>query len=221
MLSNVKAYICGRLSQIMPKTHRVDEDVKEFCGWPRIMELIDRAGKGEDKALIAALFLTGGRISEVLGLRRDNFDLSRENVIVVKAMPVSKRFKKVGEYVVAGKKRWKTEKEYDERTFPIMRREQPVPILLSWLKRIHGKDQQLFEMTRVQAFLMIRRLGQDLYPHWFRAQRASQLAAEYGFDLHDLMDYFHWRDIQIALHYSRLGWQGLERKMSIQNRQAP
>jgi len=197
----------------MPKTHRVDVDVKEFCGWDYLMRIIKRARKGEERALIATLFLTGGRVSEVLQLRRDHFDLSNEKVILVKGMPVEKRFRKVGEYKIGGKVKWDTVKEFDERTFPIMRSEPLVPTLLEWLNGIHDKDKLLFDMSRTKAFYIVRDVEKDLYPHWFRAQRASQLAAEYGFDLHSLMDYFHWKDIQIALHYSRLGWQGLARKM--------
>mgnify|MGYP001143080711 CR=1 FL=1 len=201
---------------IMPKTHRVDVDVKEFCGWDEIKRILHRAKEGEERALIAALFLTGGRISEVLRLVKENFDLSRPDVVLVKGMHVSKRFKKVGEYwaMVDGKKkkRWKTEKVAEDRTFPIMRYEPPVPILLNWLKGIPSGG-KLFQMSRVQAFLTIRSLGPDLYPHWFRAQRASQLASEYDFDLHQLMDYFHWKDIHIAMHYSRLGWKGMAKQM--------
>lgn len=203
----------------MPKTHNVFDDVKEFCGWPKLMGIINRANKGEERALLAALFLTGGRISEVLRLTPANFDLSKKDIVVVKTMPVSKKFKKVGDRyeVIAGKRRkvgWVTEPVKDDRTIPIPRKEPPVPILLEWVARFKG-EQRIFRMSRVQAFLEIRKLGPDLYCHWFRAQRASQLASEYDYDLHDLMDYFHWKDIKIAMHYSRLGYRGLARKMLV------
>jgi len=200
----------------MPKTHRVDKDVKEFCGWAALMEIINKARLTRDKALIATTFLTGGRISEVLLLRKSNFDLSNPDVVLVKNMRVLKRYEKKGERMVNGKKRWITELKKDYRTFPILKKEPPVPILEDWLKGIKGKDERLFSVSRVQAFLMIRGLGQNLYPHWFRAQRACQLASEYGFDLHDLMDFFTWKDIKIALHYSKLGWKGLAKKMGVQ-----
>ena len=65
-----------------------------------------------DQALIATLFETGGRVSEVLQLRRENFEWDDE-IIVVTGMRVLKRFRKVGEYVDAsGRKRWVTEPVY-------------------------------------------------------------------------------------------------------------
>lgn len=199
----------------MPKTHRVDEDVQEFCGWPELMRIIHSAKPGRDQALIAATFLTGGRISEVLLLKRGNFDLSNKEILIVKSMPVLKRFKKVGERIVDGKKKWITEKQLAYRTFPIVRKETAVPVLENWLKRFRHKDEQLFDVNRVKAFLIIRALGKDLYPHWFRAQRACQLAYDYGFDVHDLMDFFQWKDIRITMHYSSLGYKGLAKRMGV------
>lgn len=199
----------------MPKTHSVDQDVKEFCGWKKLMEIINRAKQRRDQALIATIFLTGGRISEVLLLTKGIFDLSNRDVIIVKSMRILKRYEKIGERVVNGKKKWITRLKKDYRTFPIVRKEPPVPILEDWLERIKRKDQVLFTISRVQAFLIIRGLGKELYPHWFRAQRACQLAFQYGFDLHDLMDFFAWKDIKIALHYSKLGWKGLAKKMGV------
>lgn len=196
----------------MPKTHRVDKDVREFCGWPKLMEILSRASPGRDRALIATIFLTGGRISEVLLLRRSSFNLSEPTVIVVKSMRVLKRFRKVGEKIVEGKKRWITEELEDYRSFPISRKEPPVPILEEWLGGLKGEE-KLFDISRVKAFQIVRGLGKELYPHWFRAQRACQLAVDYGFDLHELMDYFYWKDIKIAMHYSKLGWRGLAKKM--------
>ena len=224
----------------MPKTHRVDKDVMEFCGWPRLMSIINQAHPGRDRTLVATLFLTGGRISEVLLLKKENFDLSHEDVIVVKSMPLVKRFQRVtktkkwkcvshcnkrwGEKPSSEEFRtheiqeyvgWATKPLKDYRTFPIVRKDPPVPILEEWLNRIPRKELKLFSISRVQAFLIIRGLGENLYPHWFRAQRACQLAYEYDYDLHDLMDFFVWKDFKIAMHYSRLGWKGLAKKMGV------
>jgi integrase len=199
----------------MPKTHSVHEDVREFCGWPKLMEIVNRAKKGETKALIAALFLTGGRISEVLMLTRGNFTLSKDKkYLLIKGMPIVKRFRKVGEWIDdEGKRRKKTEKLTEYRTIPIPIKEPLTKILLDWVSRFKRKDQKIFNTTRVMAFYDIRKLGEDLYPHWFRAQRASQLASEYGFQEHQLMEFFAWKDYKTAMHYSRLGWKDLAKQM--------
>ncbi len=52
-----------------------------------------------------------------------------------------------------------------------------------------------------------------LWQHWIRAQRASQLRSEYGFTEADLMEFFGWLDYKTALHYSRLGYTNLAKKM--------
>lgn len=52
-----------------------------------------------------------------------------------------------------------------------------------------------------------------MWPHWFRAQRASQLVADYGFEVMDLVDFFRWEKSDVALTYARRGWRGLASKM--------
>jgi hypothetical protein len=53
-----------------------------------------------------------------------------------------------------------------------------------------------------------------LWNHWFRSQRASQLAFEYDFKEADLMEWFGWLDYKTALHYSHLGYGKLAEKMT-------
>jgi hypothetical protein len=53
----------------------------------------------------------------------------------------------------------------------------------------------------------------NLWLHWFRSQRASQLVAEYGFEVIDLVDFFSWESYNTALTYARRGWRGLALKM--------
>ncbi|TET20620.1 site-specific integrase [Candidatus Bathyarchaeota archaeon] len=87
----------------------VDEDVEEFCGWEFLTRLTNECDntlyrflpdkfRKRDKALVATAFLTGGRISEVLMLRRSNFEFQEER-IVVKDMALLKRYEKIREYL--------------------------------------------------------------------------------------------------------------------------
>lgn len=68
-----------------------------------------------------------------------------------------------------------------------------------------------------RAYKCVRELGVKLgtwiTPHWFRAQRASQLALEYGLGLHELAEWFRWKNLEVAMHYSRFGYKGLAMKM--------
>jgi site-specific recombinase XerD len=195
------------------KTKRSVDIIESFCGWDYLLKLVEKCKSNRNKALISALFETGGRISEVLELKKDDFFIQKPYVIV-KAMIVLKRYKKIGEKIDSkGKRRWVTEKKPGRRTFPIHTKEPLSVFLIDYLKKI--KSNQLFSLSRVQAYRIVRNLDDNIFPHWFRAQRASQLALEYGFSVHDLIDFFSWKSLQTAIHYSRMGWKGLASKMNI------
>ena len=178
-----------------------------------------------DQALIATLFLTGGRVSEVISLRKNNFNLhASPYAIEVTDMLREKSFRKIDEVELPnGKKRWITEKIMaTRRDFPILKNEALVPYLTSWLDHV---DDYLFpspkgsrdHLTRIRVYQIVKdlgkRVGETIWPHWFRSQRASQLASEYGFDLHALIDFFDWKDVETALTYSRLGSKKLTAMM--------
>lgn len=177
-----------------------------------MLDIVDKAGgiksiiySGEFlQALVAALFETGGRISEVLQLRSSHFDLVTDpNFVVVKGMPLVKRKKKRGGHQSSG---------VPTRTFPIKRTDPLWPFLERWVKK-YKPNELLFPLSRTKAYLLVRELGKDLYPHWFRSQRASQLAFDYGWDIPALMEFFAWTHIKTAMRYAHHGFKGLAKKM--------
>jgi len=184
--------------------HSVERDVKEFCGWDRLSEIVEKIGELETpypskmlQALIATLFETGGRVSEVLKLRRGNFDLgSDSSLAIVKAMPVLKR---------------KPETSTD-RTIPIKRSDPLWPYIEAWLED-KKPDDILFDISRSKVWGLLKEIDEELYPHWFRAQRASQLAFEYGWDASRLSEFFAWKHFPTALKYARRGYKGLAEEM--------
>lgn len=81
--------------------HSVKNDVKTFCGWTILLKLVEACKNPLEKALIAFLFETGGRVSEVLSLTVNMFSLNGETqppIIIVSDMPLKKRYRKVDEY---------------------------------------------------------------------------------------------------------------------------
>lgn len=79
-------------------------DSDSFMGYPYLERNvfsplgIDHRG-GMYQAIVAALFQTGGRINEVLDLRRENFDLNvHKELVSVRRMTLLKRYEKVEEY---------------------------------------------------------------------------------------------------------------------------
>lgn len=241
----------------VPKERSVDKDVEGFCGWDFLTRLVDVAPSRFMKGLLATLFETGGRISEVLALRKRNVDFGlHPDVVVVKRMPLVKRFEKIGEIakwkcVGHCKKRWDEKpsplefrthriKEYagwitkpvlDYRTFPIRLDEPLTPFFISWCERVKGENSFLFPIRRSAAFVRVRNVGKklniqvplsnihssQLYDHWFRAERACQLAFDYGFTRDDLREFFEWKERKpdMAERYASLGWIGLAKKMGV------
>jgi hypothetical protein len=137
----------------------VENYVTRFVGWRALKQLINAIplkfegvdGKGRDiyselyHAFFAILFLTGGRLSECLLLKRRNI-IIKENLIYITQMRLLKKYKKVGETVDGeGKKHWQTQKLVKYRPdFTIQRREPFTEILVKWVSRIQDPDAYLF-----------------------------------------------------------------------------
>jgi len=228
---------------------------EEWVGYKPLLELVELAEKPREQAFLSALFLTGSRVSEVLSLRKSNFEVRQnEGLIIVRSMPLFKRYKKLGErisMVVKGQtiRKWVTQKlEKTRKPFPILLSEPLTPFLLSWIEGIPEENSLLFPspykegkpLSRFWAYRFIRKLdkavplelrqklGLDkplvieglkvkdnlhLWLHWFRSQRACCLVSEFSFQLHDLIDWFSWENVETALNYSKRGWRGLAERM--------
>ena len=221
----------------------VSEHVEGWVGWNAMKQLMAEARRRlgrREEAFFTTLFLTGGRVSEVLRLKRGNFDIREdEGLIIVRGMPLLKRYRKVREVETANGKRWITERlEKTRKPFPIVLREPLTPILLKWLEKLKKPEALLFPssyrigepLSRFWAYNQVRRLDDTLplplkkrlglnkpdmhlWLHWFRSQRASQLVEDYSFTVLDLIDWFSWEHEKTALDYARRGWRGLASKM--------
>ena len=199
----------------------VSRDVEEFVGWGTLLRIVEACETPLEKAFIATLFSTGARVSECLQLTRDMFEeIPEEGLIICRGAPLLKRYKKVEELPGGG---WETETvEAYRRPFPLILQEPLMPLVADWIKEAHG---YLFPsprrpgkpLSRAWAFKVCGRLqaatGIDIWPHWFRSQRASQLVSDYQFELLDLLDFFSWDKVDTAITYTRRGPWGLARKM--------
>lgn len=238
----------------MPKERSVDKDIQDFCGWDFLRDLCRAARTQFMRALIAGMFETGGRISEVLALRKRNVILGlHPDVVVIKQMPLIKRFKKVGEvkkwkcvghcnkrwdrkptaaefseHKIKAYQGWKTKPILDFRTFPIRLDE---PLTRHFINWVATQSDLLFPIKRSAAFVRVRKVGEKLnrdipfarihssqiYDHFFRAERACQLAFDYGFARDDLRDFFGWKERKpdMADKYASVGWISLAKKMGV------
>jgi hypothetical protein len=228
---------------------------EEWVGYQPLLELIELASQPREQAFLSALFLTGGRVSEVLALRKGMFEVrGQEHLIIVRGMRLFKRYKKVKELNLTNirgetLRRWVTERlEKTRKPFPILMDEPPTPYLLNWIDSLPNEDSLLFEspynvgkpLTRFWAYRFIRKLDEAVSPelrrklgldkplivegvkvkdklhlwlHFFRSQRACCLVSVFGFQLHDLIDWFSWENVETAMTYAKKGWRGLAEKM--------
>ena len=210
-------------------------DIDRFIGWDTLMMLIEECEHtkykpspawdidpfdysnrliNRDQALIATLFLTGGRVNEVVPLRKNQFEIHPLS-LQVRNMRILKRYKKLSHTVdEQGHKHYETETIAATRGIvPINYAEPLVPVLLKYLKTVddylfpspHQKRDHISDTRAYQIVTKIgKRLGVEVWNHWFRSQRASQLATEYSFDLHRLSDWFKWTQLDTARIYTKL-----------------
>ena len=209
----------------------VEDDVKEFVGFQRLEQLIKLVPQynfNRNQVLFAATFETGGRIEEALGLKKENFTVENETVIV-RNMRLLKRYEKTGSWI-----EWAQEKpknklarlfKYDEekkmfwrnryyteskdeirKEFRFASTEKFADILIKWLDKT---DEHLFpgysgkHLSYSMAYRIITATG--VYPHWLRAQRASCLISEYGWSMEMMMEWMGWEELSTARHYAKYG----------------
>jgi len=160
----------------------VEDYIDEFCGWTALKELIGYIHSEVKKAFFITMFLTGGRVTEVLSLRKHNFEvLENEDVIKITQMHLLKRYKKLDSYVDSeGKNRWHTQKQMKFRkTFTIKRQEPFTKVLEKYLDSIDNSNALLFPSPSFhhRAFnkahgLPLRREKEDPEEHPFTRQWA-------------------------------------------------
>jgi len=104
------------------------------------------------------------------------------------------------------RRKWKTEPKIEVRGTLLLPKFEPlVKYLESWLEKTedylfptyYDTDDNRKWISTTRAYQIVttvgKRLGLELWDHWFRAQRASQLATEYGFREAELDDFFGWK----------------------------
>ncbi|MEM1949394.1 MAG: hypothetical protein QXY50_02880 [Candidatus Caldarchaeum sp.] len=181
-----------------------------WVGWDRMRELVESMGRRDLSALVAFLFLGGLRVSEALAVTADMVHVigfEGQEYVEVRNIRLLKRFEKLGVvYDEYGNRRFETKPRVvtASRVFPVY--EPLVPYFTDhvWaVRKNHGLRERLWSFGRVYAYKVIReRTG--LFPHWFRAMRAVQLAVEYGFSALMLKEFFKWEDLDTVFTYAAL-----------------
>lgn len=204
----------------MMKRRSIERDVQGYCGREFLEMLVDKCVRPVEYGLISGLFVTGCRVSELVMLKPGNVNLkvvSRPRIVLFVNVPVVKRYSR------------KLRRRYVEyRTFPA-RIDDP---LMDWFLDYYEYAKsggRLFPYTRVRVFQIVREVGRrlnmpvpfslihssELYPHWFRAQRARQLRHDYKFTDEELRDWFGWKSSGMPSVYGKMSWIELAEKMGV------
>ncbi len=227
----------GYWSEHEYQRHSVERDValSGFIGWAKFAEILGAADSEKKRNLVVATFKEGGRINEVLKSRHDNFRVVEspedgQEYLLCEALPLSKRWKKVGMELVNGKARMKTVHVEAFRTFALPLKDSIEPYSEEFSKFVLSKSRGLLfpspykskkgePLSTTRAYQIVHQeIGVEgnidiwLYNHLIRAWRASQLRRERKFTPFDLMEFFMWRDMKTALIYAKEGVWGIAGK---------
>jgi len=240
-LAHPNQSVWGKDSVLKRELHRhsVERDVKSFVGWQKLSEIVNVAESigvnGERNAgFVAALFCTGGRVSETLALKPSMITIVKgcvPKLVLVTGMPLSKRYKKLGDFLDdRGHKRYKTEKINATRDFSFRVDEPLVKPMIHWvIHALENRCEWLFPspytdkpLTRKWAYQLIGKVGVkakvEIWPHWFRSQRACCLSSEYELKESTLLEWFQWESWLTAKQYSKRGPLGMAKQMGVQFR---
>ena len=199
---------------------RTNEDIKKRLGLEQIYTLITEKmwpykERKEfyfkrDRALMSLLFLTAGRISEVLSLTKEQFDTQADkNFIIIRNMILVKWLKT------------RKGKPVKHRTAPI-RDEVPLPLkgplsrfaefVQECLRLINEPKDKLFKFKRHRAWQIVNFVtGQ--WCHWFRSQ-AESYYGKYVFNTpFALRDFVGVSDIESLGPYVKTQWRDYQSKL--------
>ncbi|MDW8023429.1 MAG: site-specific integrase [Nitrososphaerota archaeon] len=151
-----------------------------------------------DRALMALLYLTWGRVREVLSLTKKQFDFESEpNFVIIRNMIVVKR------------------KKNAKRKSRAIRDEVPLPkegvlapftkLVLEYLKLVENPEDKLFNIGRNRAYKIVRYVtGQ--WCHWFRSQGESWFGKVFS-NIFALKDYVGVVSAEVLSDYVKTDWR--------------
>lgn len=195
----------------MTRSRRTLKDVKRTWSPEEIYELITGDTwpyktwmshyHCRDRALLSLLYLTAGRVSEVLSLRKKQFDLEEDpDVVVIKNMLTEK----IGEASSC--------LPYRE-TFPLPKQGPLAPfteLVLEYLERLKHPEQKLFPFSRQRAWQIVEHIT-GKWPHWYRAQ-GERLWGKLLKDIIELRDLVNVADIRTLAKYVKTDWRESKEK---------
>jgi len=155
-----------------------------------------------DRALVAFLYLTGARISEVVRqikkYQLEIKDLDGTQYLVIANVNCLKR------------------KEGNEakRNIPInIDKEMSfLKYIFEWVDEL-AEEECIFPISRQTAHNILIRMDENMWPHLMRHLRLTHLTTDYGFSAGELKNLTGWSNTSPADSYIHLNWMDIARKM--------
>jgi len=179
-----------------------------------------------DFALICTLYLTGARISEVVGmpdpdnknkyivepLRKHQIQKTivyEHKIWRIESMPILKR-----KFKIAKNMDGKDVLNYPLRNVSaLLELERPfIEYIDKWLRLLPEDDSIVFQMTRQHAWRICMKFNKS-FNHYWRHCRLTNLAVDYGFTDLQLQHFIGWSNSQMASKYTHLDDSALIKAM--------
>ena len=155
------------------------------------------------RGLFAVLYGTGGRVGEVVSLRRK--DVYMQDGYIVFRLRTEKRkdhpYREIPLPVDKKREAWIVK--------PIMDVVAPGGVFQrtdAWLFPSPMNPKKHISVRMVQ-YLTKKYWGPDVHPHLFRHTRATHLTKHFDFDVHQLTRWMGWTDFSMAMTYVHLRWK--------------
>lgn len=170
-------------------------DCPPWIRWEELIKIYHKCPSQLHRDIFVTLFLTGGRTSEVIELKPSQVKYN-EKLIKIENMVVRKHRKRA------------------VRTFLIDIKDNP--LTADFIDFVEGCEYKyLFPQTQpfvgepmrnkhtstTRIYYLVRQISDDLFPHWFRGQRASFLVLVKGLDAIKLAKWFSWKSMDMPLWY--------------------
>lgn len=173
----------------MPRyTHGKVKEPMSFAAFKRAIQGADWLPLNQ-RAFLVLLFWTGARVSELLRLKRHNFSIENGN-LVINVMPL-----KGGER-------------------PPLRLPLDLPLMQIVLRDLKSKRkyEHMYQFTRQTAWAITKSAFPNLYPHYFRLNRATKFLEDPTTTIPEMQTWFAWRSARTVDSYVGLSKRYIERQ---------
>lgn len=168
----------------------VDKNNRHLIEPFEVAQMIEMAARNMDKSIIALYYITGIRVSEAFGIRKE--DIWKDDKFLYIKILREKRSKKE---IIPSPSVLSLSLETHFLPYIITQWEMTEPGDVIWNYSDNPNN------ARVYVFKMLKKLNPNIWPHLFRHTRAEFFRSK-GLSERELMAWFGWIDARTPTHYT-------------------